>query len=157
MSTSSNKVNVTEEILQQLQANKANVTLLIAQKLLDERIEGYANFSLSQLSQSLRPTIDMIFQYFRDGNTVPPKVHIVHWAEMRVKAGFSLESLEKAVNMCTYVLEDQLDLIIASYLDNPNIAKTDLKALQTKFKIRLESLQALCQVKAVNSALNPTH
>jgi hypothetical protein len=145
-----------ESLLQELEADKVLLATLIAQAFLEQQIEGYAHFTTAELSQQIVPTLAIMFQFFRDGNTSPPKANIIKWAQIRVKAGFSVESLEKAVNILVSIIEAHINKLLAARSDSTTMATpgTPLAKLQAKYKRRLENLQALCQVNAINSALN---
>jgi hypothetical protein len=143
-------------LLQELEANKVLLATLIAQAFLEQQLEGYAHFNSAELSQQIVPTLTIMFQFFRDGNTSPPKAHIIKWAQMRVKAGFSVESLEKAVNILVGIIETHINQLLAAKFGDAATVRpgTPLAKLHAKYKRRLENLQALCQVNAINSALN---
>jgi hypothetical protein len=141
-------------ILQELETHKTDLATTVAQAFLDQQIPGYSNFSATQLVHLFIPTLEIIFQFFHDGNAAPAKAYIINQAEARVKAGISLTGIEVALKVAISVLENELDRLLADLAKTKNTAQTELQALSVKYKYRLESLTTLFQISAIVSRLN---
>jgi hypothetical protein len=150
--------NYQVEILRKLEVSKTVLAMDMAQAILDQKVEGYSKLSTVELGQLLVPTLDMIFQFFKDGNAVPPKTYITNWAKSRVKGGFSPSSLEVALDVVTSRLEKELDQLIAALFQKEPSVEARLRISQhgTSYKARLENLKALCHVSAIAITLNET-
>jgi hypothetical protein len=152
VTTTTNRDN--DRILQGLEANKTGIATTIAQAFLDQQIPGYSNFSTTQLVQLFMPTLEIIFQFFHDGDAAAPKAYIAKQAEARVKAGIGLTGIEVGLKVAVSMLENELDKLLANLAKTTNITQAELQALGVKYKHRLESLKTLYQISAIVSTLN---
>jgi hypothetical protein len=150
--------NYQAEILRKLEVSKTALAMDMAQAILDQQVEGYSKLSAVELGHVLEPTLDMIFQFFKDGNAVPPKSYITKWAKARVTAGFSPSSVEAALDIVTSRLEKELDqLLTALFQKEPNVeARLRISQYTTGYKAKLENLKALCHVSVIATTLNET-
>jgi hypothetical protein len=143
-----------DRIIQKLEANKADLANTIAQAFLDQKIPGYSNFTAAQLVHLFMPTLEIIFQFFRDGDAAPAKAYITKQAEARIKAGIDLTGIEFGLKVAVSMLENELDRLLADLAKTKATTQTELQALGVKYKSRLESLRTLYQISAILSALN---
>jgi hypothetical protein len=150
--------NYQAEILRRLEVSKTALALNMAQAILDQQVEGYSKLSGVELGHLLEPTLDMIFQFFKDGDSMPPKNYITKWAKSRVKAEFSPSSLEVALDIVTSRLEKELDQLLAALFQAEPSVEARLRISQntTGYKAKLENLKALCHVSAIAATLNVT-
>jgi hypothetical protein len=140
-------------VIQKLEASKSELARTIAQAILAQNLQDYVNLNLSQLSQLIIPSIEMVLQYFRDGDVGAIKANILQRAEARIKRGFHLDSMEVAIATIANEIEKLIDSVATSKRAD-SISEVVVQALQVKYKRRLDNVRVLSQVQVIASQLN---
>jgi hypothetical protein len=158
MSEVSGNHNADDVIIQKLETSKSNLARAIAQAILDQNLQDYANLNLNQLSQLIIPSIEMVLRFFRDGDVGAIKANILQRAEERVKRGFHLDSMEVAIVTIANEIEKLIDSVntnvSTSSTQIDSIPEAAVQMLQVKYKRRLDNLRVLSQVQVIASQLN---
>lgn len=132
-----------EQVTEQLEANKTKITHKIAEKMMQRQVGHYTNMTIAQIEQSVIKAVEMVLNYFCTSNTAILKTSTENLVNDRLKKGYGVESVQVAIEVIAEVFEQEINTITAKDV-----------AVRDKFKGRLDSVKALSKVSWINQNLN---
>lgn len=134
-----------EQFMQKLEAEKDNVAIRIAEAIIQRGAGQYINVPVAQIKKSVMPSIEMMLEYFRTGDSAKIKTEIQERTASRLKQGVSAENLQLVTEITANILEQTIETISGEDKNNDSTL--------AKYKGRVENIKALTKVNIVHNKL----